>query len=176
MSEKIETVVQGSQEVAMQLNPMSQMAFSDFEKALTKAFWQRWLRRLARKPNRLLSFDEVTKRKRLLGQRSLGLMTVAIKCIIGSVGRAEEFDGSFLPRSERTQERWTQIDRAWRAGKHLPPVELYKVGDAYFVVDGNHRVSVAHSQGQDYIDAQVTEIDLSATITSEIPVVRCYDN
>ncbi len=159
----------------MEMNILRQLSFSDFEKALSMAFWQRWLRRLARKPNRLLAFDDVTKRKKLLGQRSLGLMTVAIERIVGSVGRADDFDGSFLPRSEHTQERWTRIDRAWRAGEYLPPIELYKVGESYFVVDGNHRVSVAHVQGQDYIDAEVTEIDLSATVTSEIPAIQCCD-
>jgi hypothetical protein len=102
-------------------------------------------------------------------------MTVAVKAIIGSVGRADDFDASFLPRNEHTLERWTRIDRAWRAGEYLPPIELYKVRDQYFVVDGNHRVSVAHAQGQDYIDARVTEIDLR-TLTSEIPVVKPSDN
>ena len=63
----------------MQTNIPRQLAFSDFENARSKALWQRIVHRLTRKPNRLLSFEEVTKRKRLLGQHSLGLMTVAVK-------------------------------------------------------------------------------------------------
>jgi len=156
-------------------NYVDSLANDDFDHAVSKGFWQRWLRRLTRKPNRLLSFKEVTRRKRLLGQRSLGVMTVAVEYIVGSVGRADDFDASFLPRNEHVLERWRRIDRAWRAGEYLPPIELYKVGDQYFVVDGNHRVSVAHAQGQDYIDADVTEIDLR-TLTSEIPVVKPSEN
>jgi hypothetical protein len=152
-----------------------QLAFSDFEEARSRALWHRLLHRLLRKPNRLLSFDDITRRKRLLGQHSLGLMTVAVKSIIGSVGRADDFDSSFLPTNEHTQDRWTRIDRAWRAGEFLPPVDLYKVGDQYFVVDGNHRVSVAHVMGQDFIDAEVTEVDLR-TLTSEIPAIKPTDN
>src|SRR5262245_18924675 len=113
----------------MQTSIPRQLAFSDFENARSKALWQRILHRLTRKPNRLLSFDDVTRRKRLLGQHSLGLMTVAVKAIIGSVGRADDLDSSFMPRNDHTQERWTRIDRAWRAGEYLPPIELYKVGE-----------------------------------------------
>jgi hypothetical protein len=46
----------------------------------------------------------------------------------------------------------------------LPPVELFKVGEVYFVRDGNHRVSVARARGQDFIDAQVTEIRVSRPV------------
>jgi hypothetical protein len=69
-------------------------------------------------------------------------------------------------------ERWMKIDSAWRRGEYLPPIELYKIGDVYFVVDGNHRVSVAHVQGQEYIDAEVTEIDLPMTATLEMKIVE----
>jgi hypothetical protein len=34
---------------------------------------------------------------------------------------------------------------------------LYKIGGSYFVVVGNHRVSVARYHGIEWIDAQVTE-------------------
>jgi hypothetical protein len=39
----------------------------------------------------------------------------------------------------------------------LPPVSLYKLGDAYFVLDGNHRVSVARYHGVPAVEADVTE-------------------
>ena len=40
-------------------------------------------------------------------------------------------------------QRWKRIDRAFQRGEDMPPVELYEIGEAYFVVDGHHRVSVA---------------------------------
>lgn len=142
------------------------MAQNDFDIARSKAFWHRLLSLLVRKPNRLLSFSDLSKYRAITGQRSLGLKTVAVDRIVGSVGRAQDFDRDFLPRNENTQHRWIAIDRAYRAGEYLPPVELYKVGDFYFVVDGNHRISVARAQGQEYIEAQVTEIDVRIKVTS----------
>ena len=49
----------------------------------------------------------------------------------------------------------------------LPPVELYKIGEVYFVKDGNHRVSVARERGQVYIDAYVIQIISDVEITPE---------
>jgi hypothetical protein len=73
----------------------------------------------------------------------------------GAIG----IDRSFLPRDEETVERWISVDRAYYAGISLPPVELYKIGSVYFVEDGNHRVSVARAQGQQFVEAHVVEID-----------------
>lgn len=153
-------------------NTLNNLAFNDFEKAQTRAFWRKWMARLTGKSSELLSLEELMRCRAITGQRSLGMMTVAINQIIGSVGRAQDFDRDFMPRSDRTLERWMKIDRAWRAGEHLPPIELYKISDVYFVVDGNHRVSVAHVQGQEFIDAQVTEIDLPMTATLETKIVN----
>ena len=50
----------------------------------------------------------------------------------------------------------------------LPPVDLYKIGDVYFVRDGNHRVSVARQLGQVDIDAYVTELQVDVPITREV--------
>ena len=77
--------------------------------------------------------------------------------IVGSVGRRRDFDRSFLPARASMAERWKRIDRAVHRGEDLPPVELYKIGDAYFVVDGHHRVSVARYHGVPTVEAVVTE-------------------
>jgi hypothetical protein len=159
-----------------QLGMAFSSAASDFEEARSKTFWRVWMNRLKGKRTELLSFDKFMNRHGVRGQRSLGVMTVPVNHIVGSLGRAEDFDRWFMPRSDRMQERWVRVDRAFQAGEHLPPVELIKVGPVYFVVDGNHRVSVAKSVGQDYIDAQVTEIDLPATETTEMRVVESLDS
>jgi hypothetical protein len=86
-----------------------------------------------------------------------GRGTVEVSSIVGSVGKHEHFDPNFMPLSNASPERWKRIDRAFRLGQELPPVSLLRLGGAYFVNDGNHRVSVARCHGVEWIDAEVTE-------------------
>jgi len=81
--------------------------------------------------------------------------TVEVEKIIGSVGRSDDFDACFLPVRSNVSSRWERVDRAFQRGEELPPVSLYRMGDAYFVNDGNHRVSVARYHGVESIDAVV---------------------
>jgi hypothetical protein len=87
----------------------------------------------------------------------LGLRDVKVSKIVGSVGRHEAFDRGFMPTRASLEERWKRVDRAFHHGLDLPAVRLYKIGDSYFVEDGNHRVSVARYQGVETIEADVTE-------------------
>jgi hypothetical protein len=73
----------------------------------------------------------------------------------------------FLPIQSQTKGRWISIDKAHYEDIYLPPVDLYKIGEIYFVKDGNHRVSVARERGQEYMDAYVTEIDIPVMLTSD---------
>jgi hypothetical protein len=86
------------------------------------------------------------------------MRTVEVEKIVGSVGRCRDFDSSFLPVRVSMSVRWGRVDRAYHQGVELPAVSLYKMGDEYFVVDGNHRVSVARYHGVAAIDAEVVEI------------------
>ena len=81
--------------------------------------------------------------------------------IIGSVSRFQEFDRAFLPRQTHTRERWESIDKAYYKDVILPPIDVYQIGEIYFVKDGNHRVSVARERGQLYMDAFVVKISHS---------------
>ncbi len=143
---------------------IEQIAKADFEAALRKGFWRSVLSWFSQSSNRLLPFDEVRARLPMRGQRYIGLREVPIEKIIGSVGRYQDFDRAFLPRHSRTASRWISIDAAHLQEVDLPPVELYKIGEAYFVKDGNHRVSVARERGQKFIDAYVIEIDTPVPI------------
>jgi hypothetical protein len=134
------------------------VAVEDFEWARRRARRRDWVSFLTRKKNDLLSFDDIPPELRRGHQRYLGLQIIPLDKIVGSEGRSHEFDRAFYPREERTRDRWVSIDQAHYADVLLPPIELLKVGDAYFVRDGNHRVSVARSRGQAFIDAQVIEI------------------
>ena len=142
-------------------------AHRDFANARRKAFWRRVVNRLTGQNNDLLPFDEVFSRLPVKGQRSLGLQVVPIDRIVGSVGRYRDFDRAFFPRQTETRHRWVSVGVALHLEIGLPAVELYKIGDAYFVKDGNHRVSVARENGQLDIDADVIEIAVSVPITSD---------
>lgn len=107
--------------------------------------------------NHLLPFEEVSKKLQLGGPAYRGLQTVRISSIVGSLSRHQEFDTGFRPIRSHTYDRWVRISEMSYQGKLLPPVQLNKVGALYFVADGNHRVSVARHQGQEFIDAEVCE-------------------
>jgi len=130
---------------------------ADFGRARRRAFFGRVAARLRRECSRLLAFDEVGKGYLAHNRRRLGLRDVELSKIVGSVGRHDAFDRGFMPTKASLEERWKRVDRAFHYGLDLPAVRLYKVGDSYFVEDGNHRVSVARYQGLEVIEAEVTE-------------------
>ena len=132
----------------------------DFTHARRRAFLRRIRTRLRNDVacNRLLSFDEVKGSLGAFNKVHLGMKVVPVQKIVGSVNRYGDFDRTFLPARASLETRWKRIDRAYHQSEELPPVSLYKVGEKYFVVDGNHRVSVARYQGVEMIDAEVIEI------------------
>lgn len=118
----------------------------------------------------LLSFDQVQKLLRDRTEVNRGTQLIPIDHIVGSVGRYRDFDRAFLPLSGADQERWQRLDVAMNQLRDLPPIDVYKLGDVYFVRDGNHRVSVAKANGLEYIEANVTEIDTLVPLTADINV------
>lgn len=147
-----------------------QLAEQDFDRAVFRAFWRKIVARLTGTNNQLLPFDEIRQQLPVRGQHSIGVRQVEVDKIIGSLGRYHDFDRAFLPTQARTRERWLSIDKAHYEEVVLPPVELYKIGEVYFVKDGNHRVSVARERGQVYIDANVIEIDTPVELTPDITI------
>jgi hypothetical protein len=135
----------------------------DFTRARRRAFLRRLMARLRNDPasNGLPCFEDLRKRFGVIGGIRVGRREVRVEQIAGSVGRSSEFDRVFLPTKASVGERWKRIDRAFHRGEELPPVSLYKIGDSYFVADGNHRVSVARYHGVEWIDADVTEFHTS---------------
>lgn len=104
----------------------------------------------------LLSFKDVHKSLHLGQKIDRGLQEIPVDRIRGSVGRYDDFTSAFLPRKKFLQERWKGVDIAMKAGK-TPPIDVYQVGESYFVLDGNHRVSVARQRGLETIEAYVGE-------------------
>jgi hypothetical protein len=129
-----------------------------YERVRRQAVLNALLARLAGRPNDLLSYHETRGRLALVGQSYRGLRTVPVDRIVGSTDRVGDFDRAFRPRRAHCAGRWLSVACAHAEGKTLPPVELYQVGDAYFVLDGHHRVSVARAWGQFFIDAEVVEV------------------
>ena len=132
-------------------------AEADFDRARRRAFFGRIAARLRRECSRLLAFDEIREGHLAHNRHRLGLRVVEVSKIVGSVGRHEAFDRDFMPTKASLAERWKRVDRAFHSGLDLPAVRLYKIGDSYFVEDGNHRVSVARYQGVETIEADVIE-------------------
>lgn len=132
---------------------------ADFTQARRRVFLRHISARLRKGPipNRLPCFEEARRRLGAVGGVRRGRRTVRLIDIVGSVGRCSEFDGVFLPLREGARTRWGRIDRAFVRGEELPPASLYEIGSSYFVLDGNHRVSVYRYHGVEFVDAEVTE-------------------
>jgi hypothetical protein len=141
----------------------------DFDRARFKAFLNEVAALVARRPNELISFDQVRTFLKPRGTSYRGVQTVPIANIIGSATqRYADFDRAFLPAQSHTRTRWQRVDAAYYEGVELPPVELYQVGEVYFVRDGHHRVSVAREKGQEFIEAQVIQVQTRVPVTTDL--------
>lgn len=153
-------------------------AIEDFRRARQQAAVQQVLARLSGRPLTLLTFDAVTRYLKPTGSSERGLQEIPLDAIAGSVGRSNDFTRDFLPIQDSDQDRWARV-RSAAADPHgggLPPIKVYQVGEAYFVIDGHHRVSVARQMGATHIQAYVTEVrtkaPLSAQATPEEVIVK----
>jgi hypothetical protein len=140
------------------LMDLIEQADKDFGVARRKA----WLRRLVlrlrgRSADAPPSFGDLQSALRALNRVRRGVRVVDTDEIVGSVGRSKDFDRHFLPLRASAGERWKRVDVAFHRGEDLPPVSLYKLDGSYFVLDGNHRVSVARYHGVRAVEAEVTE-------------------
>lgn len=133
---------------------LREQADRDFGRARRRAFLRRLADRFRDEP--LPAFDDLRRSLRAYNRVRRGVRVVETERIVGTVGRRADFDGSFMPLRSSVAGRWKRVDLAFLRGEDLPPVDLYKLGDAYFVLDGNHRVSVARYHGVAAIEAYVT--------------------
>jgi uncharacterized ParB-like nuclease family protein len=152
-----------------------------FQSVRTRAFWQEVLSLFRGKPAELLSFDEIRSRLRLREESYKGLQDIPLDKIVGSVGRYRDFTADFLPKSGEMRERWSRVYAKATSMEGLPPIEVYKVGEVYFVRDGNHRVSVARELGAKTIEAHVTELPTSIPLRpgmsdEELDAAAAYAN
>ena len=144
-----------------------QSALEDFNQARRQAAMQQLLSRFTGEQTELLSYDDVKQKLKVTNVRERGLQEIPVDKIIGSVGRYKDFTRSFLPKSDIGGERWARVKAAVSDLAGLAPIEVYQLGDAYFVIDGNHRVSIARQQDTPTISAYVTEVKTRVPLTAE---------
>jgi hypothetical protein len=145
------------------------VARGDFGRARQREIMGRILGLLKSRKDEMLSLPDVRSIVRPESETYRGMQTVPIAKILGSEGRSRDFNRAFLPRHDKMMRRWMNIDVAHYENVILPPIKLFEIGGAFFVRDGNHRVSVARMQGAEYIDAEVT------SLASEIPIAPGMD-
>ena len=133
-------------------------ALVDFQTARQRAMVERLLARLQGRSNELLSYQDVSRDLQITNSREKGLEEIPVDAIVGSVGRYNDFTRSFLPRLDTTRTRWARVKSVITGGSGTPPIEVYQLGDGYFVKDGNHRVSIARQMDVPTIPAYVTEV------------------
>lgn len=139
-------------------------AAEDFRRARRQAAAQQVMARLTGRSTELLSFDEVQQKLRLGNCTDRGRQEIPLEAIVGSVGRYNDFTRSFLPRQDSDQERWARVKEGMSRSRGLPPIEVYQIGQVYFVLDGNHRVSVARQMGASHIEAYVIHFDTKVAL------------
>lgn len=134
---------------------------NDFLRARRHQAAARLANRIRHRPEgtgRLLLLTEVAGMLGTHSERSLGLQSIPLATIVGTLDPRPDFDHRFRPTSNRSRSRWERLALAQRRGEPIPPIRVYRVGGLHFVEDGHHRVSIAAATHQKTIDAYVTEV------------------
>jgi hypothetical protein len=145
------------------------IAATEWTRARRRAAVERLLEKVGLLRSRLLPFEAVRRRLHLRYCRYLGVQDVSLDKIVGSVDRSQDFTHTFSPRSTHLRGRWVRVATLVNA-VGAPPIRLFKVGDAYFVLDGNHRTSIAHAQGAQAIEAEVCEYVPRGPLDEDAPL------
>jgi len=143
-------------------------AVQDFRAARLQANLERIRATLQGKSADLLSYEEVREKLRAKETNRRQLKEIPLDAIVGSVGRYSDFTRQFFPRQESGKHRWMKIRMIVESFEGLPPIEAYQLEDGYFVIDGNHRVSVARSLGAESIEGYVTRVEVNVPLTSDV--------
>jgi nucleotide-binding universal stress UspA family protein len=164
-----ETVIDYTRNVDYVVRTTFKAARDDFRRARQQAAYEALVARWQGQSNELLSYYDVYHQLRATGQSDRGLQEIPLTAIVGSVGRTTDFSRTFLPRNMGNEERWAQLLTVVnsRAIDALPPIQVYQIGEAYFVQDGHHRVSIARRYGLTHIHAHVTQVDTLVPIGSD---------
>ncbi|MGH3114554.1 MAG: ParB N-terminal domain-containing protein, partial [Gaiellaceae bacterium] len=144
-----------------------------FDPARRRSVYSRLARVMGRQNGSrdLLPLEEATERLRPFARRYLGLRPIRLDQIVGTDSRGRDFDREFHPRRPDIRARLRRVERAFPNGD-FPPIVVYQFGDAYFVIDGHHRVASARRQGMETIDAEVTELRARWHLPADADIVE----
>jgi nucleotide-binding universal stress UspA family protein len=143
-------------------------AIDEFRAARLQASLEQIRATLKGKPVDLLSYEDVREKVHANETNLRQLKDIPLDAIVGSVGRYTDFTRGFFPRQEQDEDRWARVRMQVDRGQGLPPIEAYQLGDVYFVIDGNHRVSVARSLGASHIEGYVTQVRASVPLSADV--------
>jgi uncharacterized ParB-like nuclease family protein len=146
-------------------------AIQDFDSARARAFRRTLRAILTGRPPRLRSIGPMLKAAGMEGSSYAGVQEIPLDRIAGSAAsdaKSQDFDAGFLPINRRMRERWTRIYQAMVEGDELPPIDVYRVDDRYYVIDGHHRVSVARNLGRPVINARVVNVRTRAPLDPSV--------
>lgn len=130
----------------------------DFEDQMRGHFFRQFIKSAVRQDNTLCSYDEALEDVRVKQIVDRGVQIIPVEQICGSYSDNRNFDADFRPRRKNVEDRWVRVRQAHYQDVSLPAINVYQIGDIYYVEDGHHRVSVARSIGQTFIDAHVREV------------------
>ena len=131
-----------------------------FQQANLRARLHLFWMKISRRRFCLSVLNDLLKNVQVENSTYAGLQSIPISQIRGTENKDSEFDRAFNPLQERNRVKWQDLARKKMHGIDLPPVELIKVGDTYYVRDGHHRISVSRSLGQTYVDAEITVLKI----------------
>jgi nucleotide-binding universal stress UspA family protein len=143
------------------------VAVNDFHRARRKASLQKIFAMFSNKSVDLLSYEEVSQKLKVVESGRQKLKDIPLDSIVGSVGRYKDFTRNFLPKHDSDEQRWARVEMAMTDSAGLPPIEVYQIGEAYFVIDGNHRVSVARQMETPSIEAYVKEVSAKVELSPD---------
>jgi nucleotide-binding universal stress UspA family protein len=143
-------------------------ALEDFRRARRQASIQALLNQITGKTDELFSYEAVRKQLRAIEGADRKLQDIPLNAILGSVNRYTDFTRSFLPRRSLDAQRWARVKAAADSMIGLPPIEVYQIGEVFFVQDGNHRVSIARQSGNTHIQAYVKEVHTRVPLTPDM--------
>ncbi|MFC1879286.1 universal stress protein [Chloroflexota bacterium] len=149
------------------MSSLDYQAVQDFRTARFQANVERIRAALSRKSADLLSYEEVRKKLHVTETNRRQLKTIPLNAIVGSVGRYTDFTRRFFPRQENDEDRWARIRMRAESLEGFTPIEAFQLGDVYFIIDGNHRVSVVRSFGGESIEAYVTEVQAEVPLSPD---------
>ncbi len=144
------------------------LAVMDFRRARRKAALREVLSRLAGGRRDLLSYELVRDKLRARETPGWKLEDIRLDSIVGSMGRYKDFTRDFLPLERADEGRWARVKVAMDGASGLPPIDVYRIGRTHFVLDGNHRVSVAREQGASHIQAYAKEVLTNVSLSPEV--------